>query len=254
MRVRKLWSRRFIEVLESLGLGSGLDRGRRDARAGVVLSMSLSTSVVVGQVQGTEATPYRVRIGVKALNATDWSRVEAELAASSLFTAKLLAGELPHDIEKLFSQLDLQLFPGSLREMSMDCSCPDWEVPCRHLAAVCSLLADSFDADPFQILAWRGRNRADLLTRLRTLRTALRTEAYDEATETAPADGIPLADSIDSFWTMPAEPAMRGSRPTTKPDALLDQLEPLTVELRGHNVVDLLRPAYRALAELPAQE
>jgi uncharacterized Zn finger protein len=216
--------------------------------------MSLSTSVVVGQVQGTEAAPYRVRIGVKALTAADWSRVEAALAASPLFTAKLLAGELPYDVEQLFSKLDLHLFPASLREMSMDCSCPDWEVPCRHLAAVCSLLAETFDSDPFRILAWRGRTRPELLTRVRTLRIAARAEADDGDTATAPADGKPLADSIDSFWAMPAEPALRGSRPAAKPDALLDQLDTLPISLRGHNVVDLLRPAYRAMVELPAQE
>jgi uncharacterized Zn finger protein len=231
------WSRRFVEVLESLGLGYGLDRGRRDARAGTVLSMSLSTSVVVGQVQGGIETTYRTRIGVKALSAREWALVETALAASSLYTAKLLAGELPADIEKVFAGLDLQLFPGTLRELSMDCTCPNWEMPCRHLAAVCSVLADSFDTDPFQILAWRGRTRTELLARIRSLRK-----------EEEPADGPALADSLTTFWTMPAEPVIRGSRPAGKPDALLDQLDPLPITLRGHPVADLLRPAYRHLS------
>ena len=243
MTERNWWSRRFIEVLDSLGLGSGLARGRRDARAGSVLSMSLSTSVVVGQVQGLAATPYRVRIGVKALSAADWARVEAALAGSALYAAKLLAGELPPGIEEVFAELDLRVFPGTLREMSMDCSCPDWEVPCRHLAAVCSLLAESFDTDPFQILAWRGRSRQELLTGLRTLRS----EVVDEDSDAEPEDGPPLADCLDSFWTMPAKPVVRACGTTSKPDALLDQLDPLPITLRRHNVVDLLRSAYHVM-------
>jgi len=93
-----------------------------------------------------------------------------------------------------------------------------------------------------------------LLTRVRTLRIAARAEAGKEDTATAPADGPPLADSIDSFWAMPAEPVLHGSRPAAKPDALLDQLDPLPITLRGRNVADLLRPAYQAMVELPAQE
>ena len=236
MSERTWWSRRFVQVLEALGMGYGLDRGRRDARAGTVLSMSLSTSVVVGQVQSGIDTTYRTRIGVKALSVHEWSLVEAALAESSLYTAKLLAGELPPEIEKVFADLDLQLFPTTLRELSMDCTCPNWEMPCRHLAAVCAVLADSFDTDPFQILAWRGRTRTELLARIRSLRK-----------EEEPSDGPSLAESLDTFWTMPTEPVTRASRPAGNPDALLDQLDPLPITLRGHDVVDLLRPAYRQM-------
>ena len=41
----------------------------------------------------------------------------------------------------------------------MRCSCPDSEVPCKHLAATFYLLAEAFDEDPFLILRWRGRDR-----------------------------------------------------------------------------------------------
>jgi uncharacterized Zn finger protein len=235
------WSARFVEVLESLGLGDGLDRGRRDARAGMVLGMTLSTSVVVGQVQGTGETVHRVRIGVKALDGGDWDRVEAALAASALFSAKILAGELPQEIEAVFEELGLRLFPNTLRELSMDCSCPDWQVPCRHLAAVCRLLADSFDTDPFRILAWRGRDRQRLLTGLRTRRES----SEDEPAEAAPAVR-PLTEELAAFWAMPAQPLpASGEPPPGEPDELLDQLGPLPITVRRQGIVDLLRPAYR---------
>ncbi len=50
------------------------------------------------------------------------------------------------------------------------CSCPDWENPCKHMAAVYYLLAEAFDADPFLIFAWRGRTKSELLSGLRARR------------------------------------------------------------------------------------
>ena len=67
----------------------------------------------------------------------------------------------------MFAGCGTPLFPRSARDLEMSCSCPDWEVPCKHLAAVCYVLAEPFDADPFGMLAWRGKDRADLLTALR---------------------------------------------------------------------------------------
>ncbi|GLW91499.1 SWIM zinc finger family protein [Actinokineospora globicatena] len=234
---RTWWSRRFIESLEALGLGGRFERGRRYARAGQVLSMSLSTSIVVAQVQGSRQEPYRVRIGIKAFTEPQWFEVEKALAGQALFRAKLLAGELPIDIEQVFAGAGLRLFPDSARELSMDCSCPDWEVPCKHLAAICYLLAESFDADPFEILAWRGRGRQQLLDGLR---------GSIEQPETAHDDA--LVDVLDDFWGTPVTaPAVTTVR--AAPDAVLDQLGPLPLTVGGRPLVEWLRPAYRALAD-----
>jgi uncharacterized Zn finger protein len=238
------WSQRFIEVLESLGVGGRLQRGKRYARAGQVLSLTLSTSVVVGLVQGSRPEPYRVRIAVKAFTGEEWARIEKALAGQALYAAKLLAGEMPTDIERVFAALGLQLFPDSWRELTMDCSCPDWEIPCKHLAAACYLLAESFDEDPFQILAWRGRSRDELLDHLRALRGTVAASEEPKTDETAP-----LSECLETFWTAPS-PATAPTTPSTEPpppDVLLDELGPLPVSVRGTPVTDLLRPAYRAM-------
>ncbi|QUH01170.1 SWIM zinc finger family protein [Saccharopolyspora erythraea] len=233
------WSQRFIEVLESFGMGGRLQRGKRYARAGQVLNLSVSTSLVIGLVQGSRETPYRVRIGIKAFSPAEWARIEEALAGQALFAAKLLAGEMPADIEAEFERLGLRLFPDTMRELTMDCSCPDWEIPCKHLAAACYLLAESFDEDPFQILAWRGRGREELLDRLRSLRGTV--------TGAAPAEpqAPSLAESLDSFWTMPPV-STTPARESPRPDTLLDQLGPLAVG--DVDVVEHLRAAYRAMA------
>ena len=163
------WSRRFIAVLESYGAGmSGrLQRGRNYARRGQVIEFSLAAGKVAARVQGSRPQPYRVTIAVPPLTAAQWREVESRLAAQALFRARLLAGEMPAEIEEVFADAGTPLFPASARDLTMDCNCPDWGVPCKHLAAVCYVLAEAFDDDPFAMLAWRGKTRADLLAALR---------------------------------------------------------------------------------------
>lgn len=235
------WSQRFIEVLESFGMGGRLQRGKNYARSGQVLNLTLSTSVVVGLVQGSRPEPYRARIGIKAFSSQQWAHIERELAGQALYAAKLLAGEMPAGLEQVFADLGLELFPTTMRELTMDCSCPDWEIPCKHLAATCYLLAESFDEDPFQILAWRGRGREELLDRLRALRGTQQVTAE----ETSDADS--LADHLHDFWTSPA-PAGAPEAPASD-TLVLDELEPLPLKVGGTPVTDLLRPAYRAFTD-----
>jgi len=235
------WSERFIAVLESLGVGGRLQRGRNYARKGQVISLDLSAGSVTALVQGSRSRPYRVRIGIGAFGKTEWTQVERTLAGNAWYAAKLLAGEMPDDIEEIFSGLGLSLFPDHAGELSMDCSCPDWEVPCKHLAATFYLLAESFDADPFTILAWRGREREDLLANLQAARSD-----GPPAAEAAEQTGPPLTDCLGSFFAAQAEiPTL--SPPITSSAALLDQLPPVVVAVRGHSLVEVLRPAYDAL-------
>jgi uncharacterized Zn finger protein len=164
------WSRRFIGVLESYGMSGRLARGRAYARAGQVLDFALAQGKVTAQVQGSRVRPYQVRIGVLPLTAAQWRRVESQLSGQALFRAKLLAGEMPPEIEEVFAECGTPLFPRLASDLDMRCSCPDWEVPCKHLAAVCYVLAEEFDREPFALLAWRGQGRDELLAALRQVR------------------------------------------------------------------------------------
>ncbi len=218
------WSRRFIGVLESYGMSSRLARGRSYARAGQVLDFELSQGKVSAQVQGSRVRPYQVRIGVLPLTTAQWRRVQERLASQALFRAKLLAGEMPHEIEDVFAECGTPLFPRSANDLDMRCSCPDWGVPCKHLAAVCYVLAEEFDRDPFAMLAWRGKARDELLAALRKLQPA----APPDARAAGPAGvlDVPAAPlDVTDFWSAGLSPArLRAlSAPATSsaPDLLL---------------------------------
>lgn len=253
------WSRRFIELLESFGGGSRLKRGRSYARSGQVCELEVEAGIVLAEVQGSRHTPYRVRIRTKVLSEPQWRRAEKAMASQALPLAKLLAGEMPHDIEDTFATCKLKLFPASGRELKATCTCPDWENPCKHIAAVYYILAERFDDDPFEIFAWRGRTQAELLERLRAVRGRSLGGAgapigTDEpvAVDAAP----PLIELIDAFWGSGPELAELRVSPLagTSPDALLRRLGPSPVQTAsGRDVAELLAPAYARLAELAEQ-
>ncbi|HXV93669.1 MAG TPA: SWIM zinc finger family protein, partial [Pseudonocardia sp.] len=207
---RSWWSRRFVEVLESLGVGGRLARGRGYARQGQILSLDVDAGAVVARVQGSAPTPYAVRIGVPAYGKAEWARVIDALAADAWFAATLLGGEMPREIEELFAAEGLALFPASGADLTMDCTCPDHQVPCKHLAAVFYLLAERFDAEPFTVLALRGRDRERLLAELRSRRAAQPPEG-GRAGE--PARAAPLQERLDAFFTAgPLDPPPPGPR------------------------------------------
>jgi uncharacterized Zn finger protein len=232
------WSQRFIEVLENLGIGSRLQRGRNYARRGQVISLEVSAGQVTAHVQGSRARPYRVRIGIGTFGKSEWAQVEGALAENAWYAATLLSCEMPSDIEDVFDSLGLSLFPTHDRDLSLDCSCPDRAVPCKHLAATFYLLAELFDDDPFEILAWRGRDREALLSNIGAARPGGRPAA--DQTE---LQGPQLADCIDSYFVRQADIAVP-SPPMTPCTALLGQLPDVEVVVNGRPLVDIVRPAY----------
>lgn len=254
------WSRRFIAVLESYGMSSRLSRGRNYARKGQVIGFTLKPGKVTAQVQGSRIEPYSVRLGVRRLTAAQWRAVEARLGSQALYRAKLLAGEMPAEIESVFGDCGTPLFPDTADDLEMSCSCPDWGVPCKHLAAVCYVLAEEFDADPFAMLAWRGRARDELLTALRATASdavasgAAAPGAADETARRLGPAGPPLAECVDRFWDAGLSPARlralsSAPAPATAPDLLLRMFEPPDVRIRGQHLADILAPAYHQLAE-----
>ncbi len=235
------WSKRFVEVLESYGLGTRMQRGRRYARAGQVLTIDVRTAVIAAQVQGSRRTPYLVTISLPEPTPTQWSAIDAAMTAKVGFVARLLAGEVPPDLEDVFDAARVPLFPATWRHLRSDCSCPDWENPCKHIAAVLYVFADQLDADPWLILAWRGRTREQILEPIGTERN--RAEAVDEIAPWWPFPPGPL--------TLHGPERAVGAAPLAAPehpDAVLDMLEPLDVQIGPTNVVDLLRVAYEHLA------
>lgn len=204
---RSWWAKRWIAVLESFNIGARLGRGRSYARRGQVVSINVDEGSVTGAVQGTRAKPYDVAIRVNTLSKAEWSRVLKALSEQAIFAAKLLAGEMPDDIEVVFRDQKLSLFPQKLKDLQTNCSCPDWSNPCKHIAAVYYLMGEEFDRDPFLIFKLRGLDRDELLSSLggsasvRTDKERDKDSSEHEEFETTPASAPePLPEDPEAFW------------------------------------------------------
>ncbi len=244
------WARRWIAVLESYGWNNRLQRGRSYARRGQVLNIEIQPGRVSARVQGSRRTPYTVRIQVTKLTDAQWSRVVDQMAGQAIFAAQLLAGEMPPDIEEAFTAAGVSLFPGP-QELGMECSCPDWAVPCKHIAAVYYLLAEEFDQDPFLLFLLRGATREYVMDALRSRRVA-DVEAEPGAQPSPEVETWePLEADPDRFWG-PQEPLTNfrvAVAPPAVETALLKRLGPPAFSRRPEAFVGVLTLAYAAVTE-----
>src|SRR5437773_1893581 len=201
------WSKRWIKVLESLMDSGRLSRGRSYARRGQVISIDIEVGFVKARVQGSDPRPYKVEIKLKPLSAPDWDKVTDAMAAQAIFAAKLLAGEMPTNIEDAFNAVNIALFPKASRDLDTKCSCPDSSNPCKHIAAVYYLLAERFDEDPFLIFKLRGQTKEQIIETLREKRALTTTaESSTPAASTevsSPAEtATPLTEGLSTFWQL----------------------------------------------------
>jgi uncharacterized Zn finger protein len=198
------WAQRWTGVLESFGWDNRLARGRSYARGGQVVSIDVEKGQVKAKVQGSRPKPYNITIELPALTGKQWEKAIEAMAGQAIFAAKLLAGEMPQDIEEAFKAAGVPLFPQSAKDIKADCSCPDFANPCKHIAAVYYLLGEQFDEDPFLLFVLRGRTKDGIIESLRARRAETVTEVPAASQPTAEFEP-PLADLLATYYQAGSE-------------------------------------------------
>jgi uncharacterized Zn finger protein len=249
------WVQRWLELLDSYRFKKRLERARIYAREGNVLSIEFQGAQVLAKVQGSEAEPYQVSLSLALFSDEDWEYVIDTLSQKAIFSAQLLAGEMPETIESVFTANGLSLFPFTLADIRSRCSCPDKANPCKHIGAVYYQLGDRFSEEPFVLFQLRGRTKDQILEALRQRRrrslglddsetklcsdnlsietdTATRTggdaekkfisPAPEASTPSAPQTGLPL----ERFWQYhePLDPSLVVIVPPPDSKTVLDVL------------------------------
>ena len=187
------WVQRWLELLDSYRFKKRLQRARNYAREGNVLSIDFQGAKVIARVQGTDPKPYQVSLSINSFTDEDWNYIVETLGQKAIFSAKLLAGEMPDNIEEVFIANGLSLFPFTLSDIRSRCSCPDKANPCKHIGAVYYQLADRFREDPFVIFQLRGRTKDQILESLRQLRCReLGIDPCEEKASISEEEGIKL--------------------------------------------------------------
>jgi uncharacterized Zn finger protein len=232
---REWWAQRWIDVLESFGWIRRLERARNYARQGNVLSLNFETHKVMALVQGTAPEPYHVSLSLEPFSDEQWDYVIDTLSQRAIFSAKLLAGEMPQNIEEIFNENGLSLFPLNKFDIYSKCSCPDPANPCKHIGAVYYLLGDRFSEDPFVLFQLRGRCKDQIIQTLRHLRQAKfapeTTAVVDETVQPVQSVESPsiTVPTIEQFWNYMAQldSSLVVITPPPLTETILDVLGPI---------------------------
>lgn len=160
------WSRRWVTVIEQCIDAARISRGKSYARRGQVVSISIEPGLVTAFVQGTRKTPYQIRLGFETVTPDARELILFRFRERAAFTAQLLAGEMPDEIEQIFKESGTPLFLSKNALRRFKCSCPDDATPCKHIIAVLLLLGEELEDDPFILLRLRGLDKESLINLL----------------------------------------------------------------------------------------
>ena len=255
------WVQRWVDLLNNYRFKKRLERGRRYAREGHILDIDYKGAKVVALVQGTAQDPYKLSIWLDPFADEDWNYVIDSLAEHAIFSAQLLSGEMPADIEAVFTANGLSLFPFQLAEVHSRCDCPDPKNPCKHIAAVYYQLGDFFREDPFILFQLRGRDRQQILDALRqkrqqTVELVEKSAPGDAIAESpSPDDETPAPLDISTFWQyhQSLDPSLVVVTPATT--NVLDMLDTIPLPVNDARVVmSYFRDLYQAVGQKAAMQ
>ena len=164
---RTWWARRWLEVLERMGLGARLGRGKHYAVSGQVTGMRIEGPHVEAQVVGTRPDPYRVTIDFRVPEGAAREAIVARIKGEPMLAARLIADDMPTEVEQAFRDCGLDFFPGGklapgVYDMTTACSCPDYANPCKHVSAVLLILGEEIARRPMTLLELRGIAEEDI--------------------------------------------------------------------------------------------
>ena len=229
---RTWWGAQWLQALTQIDFENRLPRGRTYANRGAVRGLVVTGGAIKAKVQGSRPKPYEVSIEVPAIKPADVGRLIERLAVDPALIARLLNRELDPALLQEAHALGITVFPGRWNDLKMQCSCPDWAVPCKHLAAVIYLLSQEIDGNPFLVFSLRG---VDLIAQLRQ-------RGIEIAADANPA----LPSREQALFGATAHPA-----PETAPQANaagdLGALEALDLT----TIPDLGEPLWRVLSASP---
>lgn len=164
---RTWWHKRWVQVLERMGLGGRLGRGKHYAVSGQVTSMRLEGPHVEASVVGTRETPYKVTVNFRIPDGEVRKRIVSRLRSEPMLGSRLLADDLPMEVEEIFRDEGFDFFPGGKLapgkyDMTTECSCPDYANPCKHVSAVLLILGEEIARRPITLLELRGIEEEEL--------------------------------------------------------------------------------------------
>ena len=160
---KTFWGKAWCDNLERYSdLRVRLPRGRTYVRNGSVVDLQIAPGTVRAMVSGSDL--YRIEVKVAAVPKARWTGVCRDCAGAIDSVVELLQGRLSQGVMTRICQEKTGLFP-SPAEIEFSCSCPDWALMCKHVAAVLYGIGARLDEKPDLLFALRRVDQQDLITR-----------------------------------------------------------------------------------------
>ncbi|HDH05026.1 MAG TPA: hypothetical protein ENH01_04835, partial [Nitrospirae bacterium] len=140
-----------------------IGRGRSYVRNGAVLDLQIKPGLIESLVQGTGSKPYEIRIEIKTLKKKIWGNIKKACQGEFDSLQELMNGKFPKSLSNIFTDKKSGLFPAP-KEISFDCSCPDWADMCKHVAATLYGIGARLDSEPELFFTLRDVEMKDLVS------------------------------------------------------------------------------------------
>ena len=150
------WGQQWLNALTSIDMANRLPRGKTYANKGAVQGLLISENQISASIKGSAPRPYKAKLSVPLFTEREKESLLTEIRENPATLAQLLNRQLPPELTEFGQKRGIQIFPRSFRDLDMGCSCPDYAVPCKHLAAVVYIIANEIDRNPFLVFQLKG--------------------------------------------------------------------------------------------------
>lgn len=159
------WGKAWNDNLESYSdYSNRIGRGRSYVRHGAVLDLQITQGKIAALVQGSETKPYRIEIAIQPLAKDTWETITKACEGKIDSLQELINGRFPKALADLFTAQGKGIFPAP-KEISLNCSCPDWATMCKHVAAVLYGAGARLDENPALFFVLRNVHIDDLVSK-----------------------------------------------------------------------------------------
>ncbi|MFK8101179.1 MAG: SNF2-related protein [Saprospiraceae bacterium] len=145
------WGKQWLNALADIDYSNRLPRGRTYANKGLVKEIHINGSKITAKVQGSRRSPYQVDFVIPTFTSNEKSAIIEIVTSNPLYLSQLLNRSLPIALHDVCQRIGIDIFPNTWEDLEGRCSCPDWAVPCKHMAAVLYLIANEIDQNPFLV-------------------------------------------------------------------------------------------------------
>ena len=152
------WGNKWLMSLSDIDYENRIARGAAYAQKDMVRDIKIKGNEISAKVSGSRRTPYKIQISIPAFTKKQIDSFINTILKKPAIISKLLNRNLDPEILQIAEELNIKVFPSRWSDFQMNCSCPDWAVPCKHIAAVIYMISKEIDNNPFLIFEMHNLN------------------------------------------------------------------------------------------------